>query len=247
MDLKAIKVTEETKSQGEVRRHRQLRERRRELGLCIRCKEPRVEGIQLCVKHRERLNAQSNANFHKYIKKRHEYKVKYHREHAEERIKKAKEYYEANKEKVREYKRSIRPIENARKRSPQARQKTNANRRAKKQSDPAWAMADRLRKRIGRAIRDYAPGRKLRKTNEYLGCSMDEFMAHIQSLFLPGMNWTNRDEWHIDHIKPCALFDLMDPRQQKQCFHYTNLQPLWAQDNIRKHAKWDESYASINI
>jgi HNH endonuclease. len=54
------------------------------------------------------------------------------------------------------------------------------------------------------------------------------------------MSWDNygRDGWHIDHIRPCASFDLTDPEQQRQCFHYTNLQPLWAADNIRKGAKW---------
>jgi DNA/RNA endonuclease G (NUC1) len=53
------------------------------------------------------------------------------------------------------------------------------------------------------------------------------------------MNWENygKNGWHIDHIIPCASFDLTDPKQQKNCFHYTNLQPLWAADNIRKSDK----------
>lgn len=45
---------------------------------------------------------------------------------------------------------------------------------------------------------------------------------------------------HIDHIKPCTSFDLADPEQQKACFHYTNLQPLWAVDNLKKGEKWEE-------
>lgn len=141
------------------------------------------------------------------------------------------------KEKIKAYKKSIRAIENARKRTPKYRAYINALKRKRKAEDPAWAVVDRLRKRVGRAIRDYATGRKDCRTADLIGCSVPQLMAHIESLFLPGMSWDNRNLWHIDHIRPCASFYLADPEQQRICFHYTNLQPLWAQDNIRKHAK----------
>jgi hypothetical protein len=48
------------------------------------------------------------------------------------------------------------------------------------------------------------------------------------------MTWDNYGEWHMDHIQPCASFDQTDPEQQKICWHYTNYQPLWAEDNLRK-------------
>jgi len=70
-----------------------------------------------------------------------------------------------------------------------------------------------------------------------IGCTIPELKNHISKQFLPGMTWKNMGEWHIDHIIPCAVFDLTDPKQQKQCFHYTNLQPLWAIDNLKKSAK----------
>jgi len=74
-----------------------------------------------------------------------------------------------------------------------------------------------------------------------LGCSIAHARQHLESQFLPGMTWENHstDGWHIDHIKPCASFDLTDPEQQKRCFHYTNLQPLWATDNLSKGKKID--------
>jgi hypothetical protein len=144
------------------------------------------------------------------------------------------------KEKIAAYKRTIRHIENARKRTPEYRLKRNANRRLRKRTDPAWAMADRLRKRIGRAIRDNAGrgAKKAHKTAEYIGCTVPDLMRHIESKFLPGMAWNNRNLWHLDHIKPCTAYNLLDPEQQRACFHYTNLQPLWAKDNMRKHAKF---------
>lgn len=64
--------------------------------------------------------------------------------------------------------------------------------------------------------------------------------VHLESLFKTGMSWENYGPvWHVDHIKPCALFDLTDPEQQRICFHWTNLQPLFALDNMRKSDSYD--------
>ena len=85
--------------------------------------------------------------------------------------------------------------------------------------------------------------RKHRKTEELLGTDRQTARKHIESLFQPGMNWKNHGlghgKWHIDHIIPCASFDLKCPVQQLACCHYKNLQPLWAIDNIKKGAKLD--------
>ena len=61
----------------------------------------------------------------------------------------------------------------------------------------------------------------------------------MENKFQDGMNWENYGfyGWHIDHIIPCSSFDMIDPEQQKICFHYSNLQPLWAADNFRKSDK----------
>jgi excisionase family DNA binding protein len=80
---------------------------------------------------------------------------------------------------------------------------------------------------------------KAKTTMKLIGCSPEELRAHIEKQFLPGMTWDNygRDGWSIDHIIPCAQFDLSIPDSQKVCFHYTNLQPLWHIDNIKKGKK----------
>lgn len=75
---------------------------------------------------------------------------------------------------------------------------------------------------------------KTQQTEQLIGCSITHLLNHIQIQFQPGMTWDNYGEWHIDHIKPCAAYDLSDPLHQRLCFHYTNLQPLWAADNLRK-------------
>jgi hypothetical protein len=76
-------------------------------------------------------------------------------------------------------------------------------------------------------------------TIDLLGCQPEFLISYIEKQFKEGMTWDNygRKGWHIDHILPCASFDLTDPEHQRKCFHYTNLQPLWAADNIRKSDK----------
>ena len=98
----------------------------------------------------------------------------------------------------------------------------------------AYVVENRIRCRTWRVLKGRS---KSNSTILLLGCSPEELKIHLQSLFLPGMSWENRSEWHIDHIKPCASFDLTDPEQQRCCFHYSNLQPLWKADNQRKAAK----------
>jgi len=67
-----------------------------------------------------------------------------------------------------------------------------------------------------------------------LGCSPDFFKSYIEEKFTTGMTWENHGVygWHLDHIKPCNSFDLSNPEQQKECFHYTNIRPLWATTDI---------------
>lgn len=105
-------------------------------------------------------------------------------------------------------------------------------------TDVEFALSCKLRNRVHRAIKKQS-AIKSGKTIELLGCSIEYVRKHLEAQFSPGMTWDNHTfhGWHIDHIKPCASFDLTDPEQQKACFHYTNLQPLWAEDNMGKGAK----------
>ena len=79
-----------------------------------------------------------------------------------------------------------------------------------------------------------------------LGCTIGELKIYLEQQFKPGMTWENHiiDGWHIDHIRPLSSFDLTVLEQYKQACHYTNLQPLWAKDNLSKNDKWDETNES---
>lgn len=98
-----------------------------------------------------------------------------------------------------------------------------------------YILGERLRQRTRRAIK----ADKKESAIKLCGCTIDVLIRHLENQFKYGMNWGNYGYrgWHIDHIKPCASFDLTDQEQQKKCFHYTNLQPLWAYENFKKGCK----------
>ena len=105
--------------------------------------------------------------------------------------------------------------------------------------NPHLKLRSLFRSRIRSAVTK-AAGVRQDKSTALLGCSVEQARAHLEQQFLPGMNWRNHGPvWHIDHIKPCALFDLATLEGQRACFHYTNLQPLPAWENLSKGAKYN--------
>lgn len=118
------------------------------------------------------------------------------------------------------------------------KKKTNKNRNKRKKTNHSY----RLRTSIGYRIKRVLNGiRKSDKCMNLLGLSLKEFEVYLESKFQPGMTWDNHgfgnDKWHIDHILPSSLFDMNDEKQQRICFHYTNLQPMWQHNNISKNDK----------
>jgi hypothetical protein len=71
---------------------------------------------------------------------------------------------------------------------------------------------------------------------DLLGCSVEELKKYLEIKFKEGMSWNNYGlrGWHIDHIIPCSKFDLIKEEEQKKCFHFSNLQPLWWNENLSK-------------
>jgi hypothetical protein len=105
----------------------------------------------------------------------------------------------------------------------------------RRKENPSVRIRDSISARINSALKGEG---KTYTTTYYLGCSAEYLKEYLESQFFGGMSWANYGEWHIDHIRPCCSFDLTNREEQLKCFHYTNLQPLWAADNIRKGAKY---------
>ena len=117
------------------------------------------------------------------------------------------------------------------------RKRLTARRRQRRQTDLQFRLCGNLRSRLYAALRR-GRGVKSEGTLKLIGCSVCELRKHIESQFDPEMSWSNYGDWEIDHIRPCVSFDLTDPVQQRECFNWRNLQPLWKEDNRSKGAKW---------
>lgn len=111
----------------------------------------------------------------------------------------------------------------------------------KMRKQPRQRAVHNLRKRLRNLCRK-GQAVSVRRA-EFIGCSPLELVRHIERQFTRGMSWENYGKWHVDHIRPCASFDLTDQEQVKQCFHFSNLQPLWGADNMAKSDKWDGQLA----
>jgi hypothetical protein len=193
----------------------------------------------------ERIKKARDENRWKYAGRYKETIKKWRKKNKKELAEKKKIYFQENKEILGEkhkiYVRKNREViaEKQKEWSEKNRDKLNEwNRKYVKErvkSDPNFKVSKRIRSRISNSIKRQK-STKTTIATELLGCSMDECRHHLEKQFTAGMTWDNHGKhgWHIDHIKPCASFDLTDIEQQKQCFHYTNLQPLWAEDNLKK-------------
>lgn len=157
-----------------------------------------------------------------------EFHKEYNKKNREKISKRAKEYREQNKFKIS--KRMRKYYQQNKKR---ILKRTKIYKRNRRRKDINFDLLDRLRNRIYITLKGK---RKSKYTLELLGCSIEKLKKHLQKQFQKGMSWNNhgRTGWHIDHIKPCATFDLSKSKEQKKCFHYSNLRPLWAKDNLRR-------------
>ena len=187
-----------------------------------------------------------------------QYQEKYREENKESLSKKTRKWYKDNKEKIRQYQEKYREEH-----KEQIKQYREENKRRNKKRNKIWYIKNQekirkkhkkygrkryhtdiefkiscnLRTRINLSLKGKL---KSLSTMFLIGCEIDYLMYHIQNRFKLGMNWDNhgRMGWHIDHIKPCAKFDLSKESEQQKCFNYKNLQPLWAEENMKKSDKY---------
>ena len=188
--------------------------------------------------HRLRLYTQKRA---RYVEFEREKKHAYYRRNRERILHKKREYYVQKRHIIDAWRKC-----NAKKLSAdnsrwhrenrdrvRGRKRQESRRRRDRVND---RIAYRFRRRIRRSVKN--GGVKPAKSVVLLGCSFDEFREYLERQFRRCMTWKNYGRaWHIDHIIPCSAFDLTRPEHVRQCFHFTNLRPLWARANLRKGSK----------
>lgn len=145
-------------------------------------------------------------------------------------------WYQNNKQKVME------AHEEWRRENPE-KMREYANRHARKRSqNPRYRFEAAVKQSVRRGL---TPGSKIgRRTFEILGFTAEELRAHLEKQFLPGMSWENYGEWHIDHKVPLSAFNYETPDDIdfKPCWALSNLQPLWAPDNLSKKDKLEQPF-----
>ena len=205
------------------------------------------ETSQRQIKDGPELRARRNASSRKsqsrpeYKAHRKEYMKAYRRRPEAKQRKRAREqtpeYKERKKEYMNEYRQSPEVKERARvcDRAPKRKERKNACTKERRIRDPVFRVLDRLRVRTYKALKG---SNKSANTEKLLGVSAQSLRERWDTEH--GPDWRADPDLHIDHIRPCASFDLTDPAQQRLCFNHRNLQLLTAADNIRKGDRWNE-------
>jgi len=165
-------------------------------------------------------------NIHKEEMK--EYKKKYYLEHKVKILKESKKYNQNHKQKIKEY--LINYFQTNNEVRKQYKKWYEIFRR---ETDNNYKILCYLRSRMYHVLKNNI---KSSSTVKLIGCSIEQLRGYLEKQFTTGMNWNNYGKWHVDHIKPCASFDLSKSEEQRKCFNWKNLQPLWAEENLRKGA-----------
>jgi len=184
--------------------------------------------------YREKNSKKLKCYIKDYMVKNKEYRKIYDKQHYLKNRQKTLEYqrnYVINNKVQISIKDKLYRINNKEKLNKYHRKYTNNRRK----TDINFKLLLSLRQRLRVCLLN-SNTKRSQKTIDLLGCTINQFKEHLESKFQHGMSWNNYGfyGWHIDHIIPCSVFDLSDPVEQKQCFHYTNMQPLWAEDNLKK-------------
>ena len=196
---------------------------------CVKCgstEERNQQGAcRACVKARMKIYNKAHREEKKAYDKAHD------EAHREERAAYNKAYYEANKE---DAKANSKTYYEAHKEEVAARQK--AYMKTRKASDPLFRLKCYVRTRTWNALRAGGYSKKS-STAVILGCTFEEVKAHLEKQFWPGMTWENSSEWHVDHIIPLA--SAKTEGETLRLCHFSNLQPLWGDDNLSKNDRLD--------
>lgn len=225
LNIKNKKYREANKKKIKERRAKYYKKNKDRLKKCSKIYKDKNKDktIEYLKKNEERIKERRV----KYYKKNKEKIKKCSKNYSKQNEEKIKKYYKKNKDKTKEY---------LKKNKDKISKRYAKYKKNRKISDPLFKFTDILRSRTYKAFK-IKNWKKTSKTSEMLGCNPETAFSHIESQFIEGMSWENHGlyGWHIDHIVP--LSSAKNEEELMKLCHYTNLQPLWAKDNLRKGDK----------
>jgi len=169
--------------------------------------------------------------------KRKEYEKQYYQKNREIYIKRKQEWRKNNPEKDKEERKKY--VENNKEKVNKYHSEWKKNKRI---NDDEYKLKENMSRRIRYELNTLLKGKKTKRTFEYLGCSIDELKKYLETKFTGNMSWDNYGKvWHIDHIIPCASWNLSDEFENNCCWNYRNLQPLYASENQSKKDAYNQS------
>ena len=119
---------------------------------------------------------------------------------------------------------------------PEIQDRVRERTRYRLKNDPIFRIKATIRTRIYLYVKRGLANKTL-PTSTLIGCSWEFLKTHLEQQFKPNMNWDNYGKWHIDHHKAMAKFDLLKEKELLECCNYSNLRPLWAEENMRKGSR----------
>lgn len=204
-------------TEAERKRRKSLRDKRYKANLPEeRKRQYALKKREYDIRNKERITAQKVAWYRNMSPEQREKALTYRRE-----------YNRKNKEKLAQWSKS-----NQKRYYDENRESICKKLAERRRNDPLFKLAATYRVRTRKFLKKYS---KAKKSIEILGCGWKELKEYIEKQFVDGMTWSNHGEWHIDHIKPLSKSTSKEELIER-C-HYTNLQPLWAVDNMRKSNK----------
>ena len=153
---------------------------------------------------------------------------RYYKKNAKAMNTRMQKYYRDNREKVLQQCKKYRE-------RPDVKTRKNTRHVERRRTEPNYKLITNMRSRLWEAMKGKS---KSTSTMKLVGCTIEFLKQYLENQFVDGMTWDNYGPvWHCEHMLPCESFDFTDPEQQRRCFHYTNLQPMFAPENISKGAK----------
>jgi hypothetical protein len=217
MQTKVCNKCKENKDVCEFGTHKTTKDRLRTV--CKECRK--IEGKI----YREQNSEKRSITIKNWYTKNPEYNKKYYQNNTEKVKQTNRNWYELNKKRHRENNKTW-----TKKNLNKIKEYYNNRIKEQRKTDPLKKLIFNIRTRIYSVLKN-----KTKSSFDIVGCSPDFLKNHLENLFTEGMNWKNQGKWHIDHITPLSSAKT-EEEAYKLC-HYTNLQPLWAEDNLKKSNK----------